>query len=70
MEESGARIVETENKIVTYFVLDLFQFFEELFYYKYRPCIRVNLEIEGAETRVYKATQTRVCIEVALGKKH
>jgi len=22
------------------------------FYYKYRLCIRVNLEIEGAETRV------------------
>jgi len=31
---------------------DLLQFYEGYFYYKYRLCIRVNLEIEGAETRV------------------
>jgi len=34
------------------FGLDLFQFYGRYFYYKYRHCIRVNLEIEGAETRV------------------
>jgi len=28
-----------------------------------RPCIRVNLEIGRAKTRVLKETQTRVCIE-------
>jgi hypothetical protein len=31
---------------------DLFQFYGSYFYYKYRHCIGVNLEIEGAETRV------------------
>jgi hypothetical protein len=31
---------------------DLLQFYEGYFFYKYRICIRVNLEIEGAETRV------------------
>jgi len=31
---------------------DLLQFYEGYFYYKYRLCIRANLEIEGAETRV------------------
>jgi len=31
---------------------DLLQFYEGCFYYKYRLCIRVNREIEGAETRV------------------
>jgi len=30
----------------------LLQFYEGYFYYKYRLCIRVNLDIEGAETRV------------------
>ena len=31
---------------------DLLQFYKGYFYYKYRLCIIVNLEIEGAETRV------------------
>jgi hypothetical protein len=31
---------------------DLVQFYGSFFYYKYRHCISVNLEIEGAETRV------------------
>ena len=31
---------------------DLLQFYEGYFYYKYRLCIKENLEIEGAETRV------------------
>ena len=31
---------------------DLLQFYGSFFYYKYRHCISVNLEIEGAETRV------------------
>jgi len=31
---------------------DLFQFYGRYFYYKYKLCIRENLEIEGAETRV------------------
>jgi len=52
MEEFGARIVAS-----TYFK-------NVYFYYKYRLCIRVNLEIEGAETRVKKGNnKTRVCIE-------
>jgi len=29
----------------------LFQIYEGYFYYKYRLCIRVNLEIEGAENK-------------------
>jgi hypothetical protein len=29
----------------------LFQFYEGYFYYKYRLCIRVNLEIKGAENK-------------------
>jgi len=31
--------------------LDLFQFYEGYFYYKYRLCIRAKLEIEGAENK-------------------
>jgi len=31
---------------------DFVPIYEGFFYYKYRLCIRVNLEIEGAETRV------------------
>jgi len=31
---------------------DLLQFYEGYFCYKYRLCIRVNLEIERVETRV------------------
>ena len=34
------------------FGVDLLQFYEGYLYYKYRLCISVNLEIEGAETRV------------------
>jgi len=41
--------VEKQNRIVG---SDLLQFYEGYFYYKYRLCIRANLEIEGAETRV------------------
>ena len=35
-----------------FFGPDLVQFYGGFFYYKYRHCISVNLEIEGAETRV------------------
>ncbi|RHN65716.1 hypothetical protein MtrunA17_Chr3g0082961 [Medicago truncatula] len=43
--------------------LDLFQFYEGYFHYKYRLCIIVNIEIEGAETMVYKGNnKTRVCL--------
>jgi len=35
-----------------FFGPDLLQFYGGYFYYKYRLCIRVNLEIEGAETSV------------------
>jgi hypothetical protein len=35
-----------------FFGPDLLQFYGSFFYYKYRHCISVNLEIEGAETRV------------------
>ena len=54
-----------QNRI---FGLDLLQFYEGYFYYKYMLCIRANLEIEGeiegAETRIWKDNnKTRVCIE-------
>jgi len=46
---NSAADVSWQHKIDSYFYgLDLFQFF----YDKYRPCIRVNLEIEGVETKV------------------
>jgi len=35
---------------------DLLQFYEGYFYYKYRLCIRVNLETEGLKQRFRKAT--------------
>jgi len=38
------------------------QNFKGYFYYRYRPCIRVNLEIEGAENKLL-ATNTRVVID-------
>jgi len=42
-----------KNKYKTYFYgHDLVPIYEGCFYYKYRHCISVNLEIEGAETRV------------------
>ena len=48
----GGRIVVTTKKGKRIFGSDLFQFYEGYFYYKYRLCIRANLEIEGDETRV------------------
>jgi len=44
------------RKIKRIFRPDLLQFYEGYFYYKYRLCIRANLEIEGAETRFRKTT--------------
>jgi len=42
-----------KHKNKTYFYgHDFVPIYERCFYYKYKPCIRVNLEIEGAETRV------------------
>jgi len=50
---------------------DLFQFYEGYFYYKYRLCIRVNLEIKRTENNGLDVNKkTRVCIEFALGNKH
>jgi len=52
MEEFGARCVITVFFRNVFFGPDFFQFYGGYFYYKYRLCIRANLEIEGAETRV------------------
>jgi len=52
MEELGARFCVTIFFRNVFFGPDLLQFDEGYFYYKYIFCIRVNLEIEGAETRV------------------
>ena len=42
-----------KNKNKMYFYgFDLVPIYEGCFYYKYRHCINVNLDIEGAETRV------------------
>jgi len=40
------------RKIKRIFGPDFVQIYEGYFYYKYRHCISVNLEIEGSETRV------------------
>jgi len=45
---------------------DLLQFYEGYFYYKYRLCIRVNLEIKGAET----TTKLGFVKSLSLGNKH
>ena len=52
MEEFGARIVASTYFRNLFFGPDLSQFYGRYFYYKYRLFIRVNLEIERAETRV------------------
>ena len=39
-------------KIKCIFGPDFVPIYEGFFYYKYKLCIRVNLEIKGAETRV------------------
>jgi len=52
MEEFGDRVVASEYFRNVFLGPDLFQFYGRYFYYKYRLCIKVNLEIEGAETRV------------------
>ena len=52
MEEFGGRFCTGGIKQKCIFGPDLFQFYEGYFYYKYRHCISVNLEIEGDETRV------------------
>jgi len=45
---------------------ELFQFYERYFYYKYRLCIRVTLEIEGSGNKGLKGNiKTRVCIGFA-----
>ncbi len=55
----GARMVKIGARFCVllffrnvFFWPDLVQFYGSFFYYKYRHCISVNLEIEGAETRV------------------
>jgi len=47
----GARTVETENKIVTYFLGWICSNFMRVTFTIYRR-IRVNLDIEGAETKL------------------
>ena len=45
-------IFAQKHKNKTYFYRpDFVPIYEGCFYYKYRPCIRVNLEIEGAENK-------------------
>jgi len=44
------------RKIKLIFGPDFVPIYEGYFYYKYRHCIIVNLEIEGAEITVRKAT--------------
>lgn len=44
----GSRFVTVLLQILSRFVTD----FKQDFYYKYRPCIKANFEIEGADTRV------------------
>jgi len=49
------------RKIKRIFGPDFVPIYEGYFYYKYRHCISVNLEIEGVETRVSKDNnKTRV----------
>ena len=50
------------NKTETYFRAQIYSsFFLGYFYYKFRPCISVNLEIERAENKGLETTQqTRV----------
>jgi hypothetical protein len=50
--EIGARFCVLLFFRNVFFGPDLVQFYGSYFYYKYRHCISVNLEIEGAETRV------------------
>jgi len=44
-------ILSAGNKIETYFRAQICSFVLGYFYYKYKPCIRVNLEIEGVENK-------------------
>jgi len=50
--QTRSTILRRFRKIKRIFGPDLLQFYKGYFYYKYRLCIRANLEIEGAETRV------------------
>jgi len=50
--KNRSTILRRFRKIKRIFGLDLLQFYEGYFYYNYRHCLNVNLEIEGAETRV------------------
>jgi len=50
--QNWSTILRRVIKMKRIFGLDFVPIYEGFFYYKYRLCIRVNLEIEGAETRV------------------
>jgi len=50
--KNRSTILRRVIKIKRIFGPDFVPIYEGFFYYKYRLCIRVNLEIEGAETRV------------------
>jgi len=52
MEEFGPEFAGRKYNRIVFLDSDLFQFYQGYFYYKYRLCIRVNLEIEGLKTRV------------------
>jgi len=50
--QNRSTISRRVRKIKRIFGPDFVPIYEGYFYYKYRLCIRVNLEIERAETRV------------------
>jgi len=50
--QNRSTILRRVIKIKRIFEPDFVPIYEGFFYYKYKLCIRVNLEIEGAETRV------------------
>ena len=50
--QNQSTILRRVSKIKRIFGPDFVPIYEGYFYYKYSHCISVNLEIEGAETRV------------------
>jgi len=74
--KSAANSAKQHKNITFFFGLDLFQFYEGYFYYKYRPCIRVNLERErerereGAKNKSLETNNKLRFREISLSGRH
>jgi len=69
---SAPEFVSRKYNRIVFLGSDLLQFYEGYFYYKYRPCIRVNLEreVEGPENKGLETNNKLGFREISLSGRH